>query len=73
MAPSPRFLAVDAIVYNIYQNRLQDCDSARADPRPWASRELANAEVVLDVAAERFVDRWMEVVCRSAPASSRFG
>lgn len=37
-----------------------------ADLRAWAPTDEANAQVVLDVDAARFVDRWMEVVCRGS-------
>jgi purine nucleosidase len=37
-----------------------------ADLRVWAPKDEANAHVVLDVDVKRFVDRWMEVVCRGS-------
>lgn len=38
-----------------------------ADLRQWASREGANARVVLEVDVPRFLDRWLDVVCQTSP------
>jgi purine nucleosidase len=35
-----------------------------ADLRPWALTEKANARVVLEVDSERFIERWLEVLCQ---------
>jgi purine nucleosidase len=35
-----------------------------ADLRPWAPTEQANARVVLEVDSARFIERWMDVLCR---------
>jgi purine nucleosidase len=35
-----------------------------ADLRPWAPTEQPNARVVLEVDSARFIERWMDVLCR---------